>query len=147
VIRCVRFASRFDLSIEPDVAEAIRNAEITAALRTKVSKERIGIEITKMIQKTPYSALTLITQLGLQPAVFTCPGLDSDPPRDEVEPHCEILHHLPEHGHEVHPYHWFAAATTPFQGKTVKVKKEVPAVAHVISEGLKVDLARLCRHR
>lgn len=136
VIRCVRFASRYGLSIEPSVAEAIRNEEIKAALRNKVSKERIGIEVTKMVNKTPYEALDLILELDLHRSVFTC---SVDPPRDEVRPHCEILKRLPD----THPYHWLAAATTPFNGIQVplhgKKGKEVPAPAEVISTGLKVS--------
>lgn len=115
--------------------QAIQDSEITAALATKVSKERIGIEITKMLNKTPYSALSLITQLGLHPAVFKCG--EYDPPRDAVMPYCEILQQLPGE-REIHPYHWFAAALSPFDGMIVGDKKKVPAVANVISEGLKV---------
>jgi hypothetical protein len=140
VIRCIRFASRFDLTIEPNVEEAIRNPEIRNALSSKVSKERIGIEVTKMLTKTPYSALSLLSRLSLHSAVFTSV---EDPGRDQVQPYCDILQHLSRY-HPIHPHHWFAAAVSPFDGLTVQGKRAVPAVAHVISDGLKVSDCLCC---
>lgn len=135
VIRCIRFASRFNLTIEPSVEEAIQNPDIRSALKTKVSKERIGIEVTKMLNKTPYSALSLINRLGLHSAVFTSVH---DPPRDKVQSYCDILQHV-DKLYPTHPYHWFAAAVSPFDKMNVQGKRTVPAVTHVISDGLKVS--------
>jgi poly(A) polymerase len=46
LLRAVRFASRFDLTIEPGTAEAIRKR---AALLTGISPERVGDELRRML--------------------------------------------------------------------------------------------------
>ncbi|KAG5220327.1 CCA tRNA nucleotidyltransferase [Salix suchowensis] len=59
VIRCVRFASRFDFAMEPELETAVKDPIIQAALRTKVSRERVGEELTKMVKAlTPYKGIT-----------------------------------------------------------------------------------------
>jgi len=139
VIRCIRFASRFDLAIEPSVEQAIHAPAIRNALRTKVSKERIGIEVNKMLNKTPYLALTLISRLGLHASVFST---SLDPPRDQVQRYCDILRDVGKH-FPTHVHHWFAAAVSPFDNATVTGKRTVPAVSHLITDGLKVGISAL----
>lgn len=153
VLRCVRFASRFDLTIAPEVSEAIKDIHIQvsvvslyvdsrltvqAALRTKVSKERIGIEITKMLQKRPFHALTVIDSMSLHSSIFTCEGVD--PQRDDALHAATILNRiLPSFSvPECDLILWFGAALVPFRGLVCKGKKDLPAVSVVLAQGLKV---------
>ena len=50
VLRCVRFASRFGYQLEESVRSAILEKDIQAALVVKISRERVGIELDKMLK-------------------------------------------------------------------------------------------------
>ena len=52
VLRAVRFASRLGYDIDANDKKAMRDETIKEALRVKISRERIGIEITKMLKGT-----------------------------------------------------------------------------------------------
>lgn len=144
ILRCVRFASRFDLAIEPDVSEAIREADIRAALKTKVSKERVGIETTKMLQKAPLRAMELIEGLGLHSSIFVVPDQDVSPPHSRAQglAATQILTEVLKRegrfkGSEAL---WLAAAVCPFRGAAaMEKKKESTAVAVIIGDGLKLS--------
>ncbi len=91
VLRLIRFASRFGYQIDQEVEQAIANDSIKAALRAKVSRERVGKELEKMLHGTdstsrgylillnivlgpdPYRALCLVDRLGLYNTIFTNP--------------------------------------------------------------------------
>ncbi|CAN9208447.1 unnamed protein product [Alternaria sp. RS040] len=82
VLRLIRFASRLDYTIEPETAKAIGNVEIQEVLKIKISRERVGIELEKMLRgPRPRMALELIDRFGLYRTVFTDPTreLPSDP--------------------------------------------------------------------
>ena len=48
IIRCVRFASRYGFELHADIVEALKDEEIKKALRERISRERVGIEVEKM---------------------------------------------------------------------------------------------------
>lgn len=50
VLRLVRFASRLGFTIEPGVKESMGNESVLKALLLKISRERVGIELEKMLQ-------------------------------------------------------------------------------------------------
>ncbi len=50
LLRAIRFASRFDYEIAAEDAKAMRNQDIKDALRLKISRERVGVEVTKMLK-------------------------------------------------------------------------------------------------
>jgi tRNA nucleotidyltransferase (CCA-adding enzyme) len=49
VLRCIRFANRFGFSIDKKAYDAMQDERIKEALRTKISRERVGVEVNKMI--------------------------------------------------------------------------------------------------
>lgn len=74
VLRLIRFASRLDYVIEPETAKAMANPQIQDVLKIKISRERVGIELTKMLKgPRPRMALELINRFGLYRTVFTDP--------------------------------------------------------------------------
>lgn len=74
VIRCVRFASRFGFQLVPELREAARDPEIQHALRTKISRERVGEELDKMMKgNNPLLSIELIDDLGLYTSIFYIP--------------------------------------------------------------------------
>jgi len=82
ILRLIRFASRLDYAIEPETAKAMGDPEIQDVLKIKISRERVGIELEKMLKgPRPRMALALIDRFSLYRTVFTDPTrtLSSDP--------------------------------------------------------------------
>ncbi|KAJ8122299.1 hypothetical protein ONZ43_g1476 [Nemania bipapillata] len=52
VLRLVRFASRLGFTIDPAVEEVMGNTKVLDALRLKISRERVGVEVEKMLKGT-----------------------------------------------------------------------------------------------
>ena len=50
VLRCIRFASKLDYTIDPEAEQCMGNQNIKQALRVKISRERIGIEVEKILK-------------------------------------------------------------------------------------------------
>ncbi|KAG0330227.1 hypothetical protein BGZ99_007088 [Dissophora globulifera] len=78
VLRCIRFASRFHFRIADDAKQAILNSDIKEALKTKISKERIGAELDKMIDDGAgrSTAIRLLHELQLYDVVFAPPEVE-----------------------------------------------------------------------
>ncbi|KAG0334302.1 hypothetical protein BG000_008436 [Podila horticola] len=78
VMRCIRFAARFQFNIAEEAKQAILDPRIKQVLKTKISKERIGAELDKMIDDGAgrSTALGLIQELGLYDIVFAPPEIN-----------------------------------------------------------------------
>jgi len=50
VLRCIRFASKLGYSIDSEAEQAMSDSSIKEALRAKISRERVGIEVEKMLK-------------------------------------------------------------------------------------------------
>ncbi|MCJ1385352.1 CCA tRNA nucleotidyltransferase, mitochondrial [Xylographa soralifera] len=75
ILRCIRFASKLGYNIESEAEKSMSDESIKNALRAKISRERVGIEIEKMLKgPRPRYALSLIDRLGLYDTVFTDPS-------------------------------------------------------------------------
>jgi tRNA nucleotidyltransferase (CCA-adding enzyme) len=71
VLRCVRFASQFGFEIEKKTWLCMAEAEVHQALERKVVRERIGIEVLKMLRGIdPARALRTLQSQGLYEIVF-----------------------------------------------------------------------------
>ncbi|CAF9927268.1 CCA tRNA nucleotidyltransferase, mitochondrial [Imshaugia aleurites] len=86
VLRSIRFASRLMYEIAPEDEMAMSDRAIKAALRLKITRDRVRVEILKMLGwpepdqslsllrgPGPHKALCLIDRLGLYNEVFTDP--------------------------------------------------------------------------
>lgn len=79
VLRLIRFASRLGYIIDPDAEESMKNTEIQDALQAKISRERVGVELEKMLRgPDPYRALVLIDRLNLYRTIFSDPTQDAN---------------------------------------------------------------------
>ncbi len=79
VLRAVRFAGRFGFRLHPLVAQAARAEAVQRALREKVSRERVGTELAKMLRgNRATESLMTIFELGLPGTVFALPGPGQD---------------------------------------------------------------------
>lgn len=80
VLRLIRFAARLGYTIHGDSLKAMANPAIHEALRLKISRERVGVEVGKIMDgPDPLGGLMQIHQLGLYRTVF------SDPEAAEVQ--------------------------------------------------------------
>ncbi|KAL1406876.1 CCA tRNA nucleotidyltransferase, mitochondrial [Vanrija albida] len=149
ILRTVRFTSRFGLTIQPDVEEAIKEADIQAALRTKVSRERVGIETYKMVEKNPLVSAELIDSLNLNSSIFMWPAAPPHPPSEAIAA-ARVLDALLKRDELVSaapasassPLLWLAAAVCPYRGAITQVKnKDKPVVAVIIADALKLSAA------
>ena len=92
VLRLIRFASRLGYSIEHGALEAMRDPAIKDALRKKISRERVGIEIEKVLRgEDPFEALRLIFSLDLYETVFSDPSVGTT---DHFKPDTSLWEYL-----------------------------------------------------
>ncbi|KAF5520141.1 CCA tRNA nucleotidyltransferase [Colletotrichum aenigma] len=83
VLRLVRFASRLDFDIDPAATAVMAEPSVLGALKLKISRERVGVEVEKMLKgRHPRKALELIHNLGLYEAIFTDPSGEQCPAPD-----------------------------------------------------------------
>ncbi|XP_051222644.1 CCA tRNA nucleotidyltransferase, mitochondrial [Lolium perenne] len=80
VLRAIRFAARLSFTLAEDLKKAASDEEVKSGLRSKISRERIGIEVDRMmLGKDPVNAMCYIRDLGLFSVVFEFPE-KPDPP-------------------------------------------------------------------
>ncbi|KAI0854190.1 hypothetical protein F5Y00DRAFT_2544 [Daldinia vernicosa] len=83
VLRLVRFASRLEFTIDPAAEKVMGDPRVLDALRLKISRERIGIELQKMLTGNhPRKSLEYIDDLGLYHTIFTDPSKTDIPTPD-----------------------------------------------------------------
>jgi tRNA nucleotidyltransferase/poly(A) polymerase len=73
ILRAVRFAARLDYKVHDDIIQTARSSDLAGLLSTKVSRERIGIEVDKMLTAggaKPTKALALFESMDLLGPVF-----------------------------------------------------------------------------
>jgi tRNA nucleotidyltransferase (CCA-adding enzyme) len=79
ILRLIRFACRLDYQIEHEAQEAMKDKTIHEALRLKISRERVGVEIGKiMTGPDPYTGLKYINNFDLYETVFADPTMPLD---------------------------------------------------------------------
>ncbi|KAI1382434.1 hypothetical protein F4677DRAFT_401902 [Hypoxylon crocopeplum] len=83
VLRLVRFASRLEFTIDPAAEKVMGDCRVLDALRLKISRERVGVEIEKMLKGNhPRKSLEYIDNLGLYHTTFTDPSHSNIPTPD-----------------------------------------------------------------
>ncbi|KAG9237210.1 putative poly(A) polymerase [Amylocarpus encephaloides] len=74
VLRIIRFASKLGYAIDEEAKQSMKDKRIQKALNEKVSRERIGIEVIKMMNdRNPSLAFKLIYEADLYSTVFLGP--------------------------------------------------------------------------
>ncbi|KAI9739965.1 MAG: hypothetical protein M1818_005021 [Claussenomyces sp. TS43310] len=75
VLRVIRFASKLGYTIDEDAEQSMKDERIHIALDAKISRERVGIELGKMMSsRNPLMAFELIYDMGLYSTVFLDPS-------------------------------------------------------------------------
>ena len=90
VLRVIRFASRLGYTIDDEAKQAMKDERIHAAFNTKISRERVGTELFKMINgRNPLMAFQLIYEMNLYSTVFLNPAEKARQILTESLPHQE----------------------------------------------------------
>ncbi|KAK9894794.1 poly A polymerase C-terminal region-like protein [Cystobasidium minutum MCA 4210] len=160
ILRCIRFASRFNFPLDPSIKPAVEDARVKRALLTKVSKERIGVELEKMLRgRDPLLSLKMIVHLSLYNDLFSAlPSAQDASPLPEDAPQralaaCQILANI-ENGSIRLPEKlltplqdktavkrlWLALYLEPLRGLTFTEKKKVlPLTDAVVRDSIKLS--------
>jgi tRNA nucleotidyltransferase/poly(A) polymerase len=82
MLRAVRFKSRFpDFQVAPELIEAMKDPQVQAAYKSKVSPERAGPELMKtMVGVKPEEGVRLLFDTDLYKGVFNVPDMESISP-------------------------------------------------------------------
>lgn len=74
ILRLIRIASRLGFRIDRETAQAMKDPLVQTAFRVKITRERVGIEIEKMIKgPDPLSAFEFLYESDLYSTVFIDP--------------------------------------------------------------------------
>ncbi|KAI0173333.1 hypothetical protein GGR52DRAFT_381683 [Hypoxylon sp. FL1284] len=74
VLRLIRFASRLEFTIDVAAEGVMGDPGVLKALRLKISRERVGVEVEKMLKGNhPHGSLEYIDKLKLYHTIFTDP--------------------------------------------------------------------------
>lgn len=156
VLRLVRFASRFGYQIEETTYAAMKEASIHEALKLKISRERIGIELGKMVTgPDPYGALMHIHQLNLYSTVFADPVDTQCPDPSKCPDIYKGLHDLLHSQtnldqtlglHDDPTLVWYLAAYTPFRDSEQRATQAAREGIKATNKVVKV-LADSIKHR
>lgn len=93
VLRLVRFACRFNFSIDEETLNAMKDVQVKDTLVHKISRERVGVELHKILisENVPYG-LRLINHVNLSDCIFDAGTLwpliqsaNDDSVLDEIE--------------------------------------------------------------
>ena len=135
ILRLIRFACRLGYEIESDAKDAMKDKSIHQALRLKISRERVGVEIGKiMAGPAPYTGLKYINDFDLYLTVFADPtiSLDDFPvvPKEAVIAYDNLERVLEKSSiclvlkpKEDQALSWFLAAYTPFAKSSSRAEK------------------------
>lgn len=88
VLRLVRFASHLNFAIDKTAREVMAHAQVVKSLQLKISRERVGTELEKMLKGNgPRPALELVDKLNLYSSIFTLSA-----PHDSLRPDTSRWH-------------------------------------------------------
>ncbi|EMG48451.1 tRNA nucleotidyltransferase, mitochondrial, putative, partial [Candida maltosa Xu316] len=118
IIRLIRFASRFNFIIEPETLNAMKEEHNQLALQTKISRERVEIELRKILtSKNPGYGLQLINYVDLARSIFYVPELAKDFEPESLEKACSQFRRHMEIASLIYPNfkHILLSSTTKFK--------------------------------
>lgn len=150
VLRLIRFACRLGYDIEASAQKAMTETQIHDALRLKISRERVGVEVEKILNgPDPYTGLKLINNSKLYAAVFADPASQDSPDQAVAATAYDGLQHIMDcqsglclalRPRENQHLSWFLAAYVPWYShgnkKAVQAAREGIKATNAISKTL-----------
>lgn len=138
ILRLIRFACRLEYQIEAKGQAAMKDKTIHEALRLKISRERVGVEIGKIISgPDPYTGLKYINEFDLYSTVFADPTISSSDDEFPINANQALIAYdglrrildekssicLTLQPKEDQSLSWFLAAYTPFMKSSAAAEK------------------------
>ncbi|KAI3404615.2 CCA1 [Candida oxycetoniae] len=106
ILRLIRFASKFNFLIDPTTLDAMMESHNQKALSTKISKERIEIELRKMlVSDNPSYGLKLIHHCNLVHSLFYLDELEKEFDREALESSVKRIPHHLQAASAIFPYY------------------------------------------
>jgi tRNA nucleotidyltransferase (CCA-adding enzyme) len=156
VLRIIRFATRFGYNIDQEIRNAARNPTVHEAFEKKLSKERVGTEMEKMMKgQDPARAIQLIWDFNCYKLVFEPPEGCSMNDVDlndvlRVSSTLDVLYKSPFlkqipwisdiESVDSKQYMFLAAGCVPYRNSTFKVKsKTMSTVKYLVGQSLKLS--------
>ena len=78
VLRLIRFASRFGFTLDDETYAAMKDHKVKQALLDKISRERVGVEVAKILESDAPRGLELLCGADLVKYVFNFGSLSKD---------------------------------------------------------------------
>lgn len=161
LLRVIRFATRFQYSIVPELLEAMQDPIVHLKLKEKVSRERIGIEVDKILQdRYGLQGMFLINQVGVFNTIFGCQDLNNlvidenhhlvvgfEEINSLLMAFSKIIYYNPDWNRQELRLALLACGMIPFSGKKYQIKKgnqqsgakEDFLVHAIVRDGLKLS--------
>lgn len=74
ILRVIRFGTRYNYQLDQEIKDAVKMPDIKEAFSKKITKERIGVELEKMLTGAdPVAAVRILLEFGYYDAVFEFP--------------------------------------------------------------------------
>lgn len=164
VLRLVRFASRFNFIIDQETLLAMKDPEINNSLLHKISRERVGVELEKiLVGPNPQYGLRLFNYVNVSESVFNVgtvsTQLNDFNDKSEVQGYYDISKQLGPHINKatsIFPVFrglaegqfdfepklfWLCVVLLPFKDCHLKISKKKSVSSHVpeiiVKEGLR----------
>jgi len=137
VLRAVRFAARLNFELDTAIVAAAKLEQVQASLLNKVSRERVGVEVEKMM-KNPHAlrAVELIADLNLADVTFQSSVLTQTLWLEEGLRTFRALRNVNSSSSR------FAALFIALADDTYLEKKKPKSVVHgIVRENLKLSIA------
>jgi len=76
ILRTIRFACRYNFLVSDEVIEGTKDEKVELSFSQKISRERVGIEMEKIISSNdPIGGFSLIFEMGMRNHVFSIPKI------------------------------------------------------------------------
>lgn len=136
LLRVIRFATRFQYSIVPELLEAMQDPIVHSSLKEKVSRERIGIEVDKILNdRYGLQGMFLINKVGVFNTIFGCQDLSKldaseyvktsfDGVNSLLSAFAKIVYYNPNWSRQELRLGLLACGMIPCSGQKYQIKKE-----------------------
>ena len=144
LLRVVRFATRFQYTIDDALYQAMQCSDVHLAFASKVSRERVGIEVEKIFSdRHALSGFHLLVHVGLYHLTFTLPktirGPLGLPSRERLEHLVELVPQMIDGPYDLFTIMSIALIPTWQSEYEFKPARWEPLVCYIIRDALKLS--------
>lgn len=143
LLRVVRFATRFQYTIDDALYQAMQCLDVHAAFAEKVSRERVGMEVEKIFSdRHALSGFHLLVHVGLYHPTFALRTIREPldlPSKERLEDLVELVPQIIDDPHDLFTILSIALIPAWQSEYEFKPSRWEPLVCHVIRDALKLS--------